>query len=148
MNQLAQSSALLGGFVLTLLFTLPIQVENYPHPFLAYYQLTSMVIVLGMNLVNLSINTLIPYYANRMLAYTSNPTLVDKFLMESANLRKYSVFISSYSLPILLSTLLVRLYATSSKNVAIAGTLLLLGIIAFMVMKKKPVAPKEVSPPA
>ena len=59
-RQLANVASLLGGFVVSVLFTTPIDLSAYPdgHAWIGYTYLIIMLTVAGMNLHSLSVNTL------------------------------------------------------------------------------------------
>jgi hypothetical protein len=124
----------LGGFVLNILYTDKVVLSDYPSPIFAYYNLFALLLGLGMNMYVLLIDLVCAYHTKRLLVY-SNDIIADNFLRESAGVRGYSIRILYYSLPVLLSALIGRMFGLMPIYMAVPAAVIVLMIIIVLLVK-------------
>jgi hypothetical protein len=125
MQSLAVQSALLSGFTASIAFDTSFNEDDFSHASLGFIFIALLIGVLVMNLYTLVVNTISPYFAVRILAYSGSTLETHRLLCDTGPIRSLSVYSYYGSFPLILLALMIKLSSQLSSNLTIVSSICL-----------------------
>lgn len=128
MEALTTSSALIGGFAVSVLLSTETNPASYPYESMAWCY---TVLMLGVCVATFScqlVNSVCSYLATRFFAYerTKEKRKCEMFLERTADLRFYTTIVPQLAIPALLTALALRMFETSNVYIATFALIVLI----------------------